>query len=80
MHSSKKNNDSAGKHGDPNAGFSCGKLIEQLRMQLASELLEHSKEPVEEIAFRCGYNDPFTFSRAFKRVMGHSPARHRSGS
>lgn len=63
-----------------NAGFSCGKLIEQLRMQLASELLEHSKEPVEEIAFRCGYNDPFTFSRAFKRVMGHSPARHRSGS
>ena len=62
-----------------NAGFSCGKLIEQLRMQLASELLEHSKESVEEIASRCGYNDPFTFSRAFKRIMGHSPVRHRNG-
>ena len=60
-----------------NANFSCGKLIEQLRMQLASELLKHSSAGVEEIASRCGYKDPFTFSRAFKRVMGHSPSVHR---
>lgn len=60
-----------------NAGFSAGKLIEHLRMQLSVELLEHSRESIEEISRRCGYSDPFTFSRAFKRVMGHSPAKHR---
>lgn len=58
-------------------GYSPGKLIEQLRMQLALELLEHSRENVETIALRCGYSDGFTFSRAFRRVMGSAPGKIR---
>ena len=55
-----------------------GSLIRRLRMQFAVELLEHTEEPVARIAEKCGYADAFVFSRAFKRLTGTSPLRHRS--
>lgn len=60
------------------SGLTPGKLIARLRLQLAVELLEHTQTPISEIARRCGYKDPFTFSRAFKRTMGVSPLTHRN--
>ena len=59
------------------AGITPGRLIQQLRIQLAAELLQHTPEGIGFIARQCGYSDPFTFSRAFKNAMGHSPRMHR---
>lgn len=58
-------------------GLTPGKLIARLRLQLAVELLEHTETSIAEIASRCGYKDQFTFSRAFKQTMKHSPLHHR---
>ena len=54
-----------------------GRLISRLRMQFAVEMLEHTEEPISRIAEKCGYTDPFVFSRAFKRQTGTSPQKHR---
>ena len=59
------------------AGTTPGKLIARLRLQLALELLGNTDDSVAEIARRCGYRDPFTFSRSFKRATGCSPAFYR---
>ena len=58
-------------------GLTPGKLIARLRLQLAVELLEHTETSIAEIAIRCGYKDQFTFSRAFKQAMKHSPLHYR---
>ena len=59
------------------AGITPGRLIQQLRIQLAAELLQHTPEGIEFIAHQCGYSDPFTFSRAFRNAMGVSPRQYR---
>lgn len=66
------------KFHEADSGLTPGKLIARLRFQLAVELLEHTQTPVSGIARRCGYKDPFTFSRAFKRTMGVAPLTHRN--
>lgn len=55
-----------------------GSLIRRLRMQFAIEMLEHTEESIAEVAKKCGYSDPFVFSRAFKNLTGMSPLQHRS--
>ena len=35
---------------------------------------------VNEIAYLTGYQDPANFNRAFRSVMGLSPARYRDGA
>ena len=62
------------------AGTTPGKLIARLRLQLALELLGNTELSVAEIARRCGFRDPFTFSRAFKRSVGVAPSVHRDRS
>ena len=54
-----------------------GALIEELRIRQASELLAHFDHKLQEVAAMTGYADPFSFSRAFKRVMGSSPSEYR---
>lgn len=54
-----------------------GALIEELRIRHASELLTHFDHKLQELANMIGYADPFSFSRAFKRVMGTSPSEYR---
>jgi YesN/AraC family two-component response regulator len=49
------------------------------RVELAAQLLRQSAEPVAEIGRRVGYEEPVTFSRAFKRVLGTSPRAFRDG-
>jgi AraC-like DNA-binding protein len=51
-------------------------LIEA-RLQRASRLLASQDESVEEVAYHCGFNCPFHFSRSFKRRFGISPNRYR---
>lgn len=48
------------------------------RMTLAADLLiERQSATVAEVARSVGYNDPFGFSAAFKRVRGASPSDYR---
>lgn len=44
------------------------------RMRLARDLLLHSRLPIGEIGWRCGYSDQSAFTRAFQRAYGTSPA------
>lgn len=52
--------------------------IERLKMMRAAERLCSSGESVADIAAAFSYQDPYHFSRAFKRVMGLSPMHYRS--
>ncbi len=51
---------------------------DKLRMNLAAEMLAAGKYNIAEIAARCGYSDPFHFSRRFKDIMGTSPLHYRN--
>lgn len=58
-------------------------MLMRLKMDRAAELLLHSNLMIKEVAAAVGFNDPYHFSRVFKRVRGLSPidftglARHR---
>jgi AraC-like DNA-binding protein len=53
-------------------------MLTELRMDRARELLRSSGYPVQEIGRLVGYNNPFAFSTAFKRLVGTSPRAYRS--
>ncbi len=60
---------------------SCGQspraYHETLRLQRAAFLLRSTTLSISEIADTCGYEDPFYFSRRFRRHSGVSPRRFR---
>jgi LacI family transcriptional regulator len=58
-------------------GRGVGEDLHQVRMQIAHDLLADSRQRIEKIAVRCGYNSAAAFSRAFRRQYGHSPSLHR---
>jgi transcriptional regulator GlxA family with amidase domain len=47
------------------------------RVRRAQQLLETSRQPVEEIAARVGFGSPATFRSRFRRVVGASPQAYR---
>jgi AraC-like DNA-binding protein len=49
----------------------------RLRVQRACELLRTTSKSVQEIGKLVGYNDPYYFSRAFKKIIGTSPNEYR---
>jgi len=49
-----------------------------LRLQRAQEFLLSTDLPVNEIAARTGHDDPFHFSRIFKKKCGVSPSEYRN--
>lgn len=58
-------------------GMSPIDYLTQWRMQLACERLKNSDEAIQRIALSLGYESESAFGKAFKRVIGHSPGRHR---
>jgi AraC-like DNA-binding protein len=48
-----------------------------LKINTAAEELLSSHATIEEIAMRVGFEDPYSFSRAFKRIMGRPPSSYR---
>jgi AraC-like DNA-binding protein len=54
------------------------RLIQRLRMAEAASLLLDLRLLVKQVAARVGYDDPFQFSKAFKREYGVSPRAFRS--
>lgn len=54
-------------------GTSLGRFILEERVACAQEMLRQPRASVKAVALELGFADPFTFSRAFKRVTGRSP-------
>jgi transcriptional regulator GlxA family with amidase domain len=51
--------------------------IEQLRIEAARQLLEDSRENLEEIASACGFSSAELMCRAFLRSVGITPSEYR---
>ncbi len=51
--------------------------VQRLRVEQAKRRLERTDEPIEEIAWRVGYEDPSAFRRLFQRIAGVSPGQYR---
>jgi len=53
------------------------KLVERLRMEAACRLLSESQHSIDVIADQVGYASAFSFSAAFKRIVGQPPSQFR---
>jgi AraC-like DNA-binding protein len=51
--------------------------VTYIRMQRARHLLESTQEKLDVIAQNLGFTDGMSFSRAFKRWIGHTPSEYR---
>jgi AraC-like DNA-binding protein len=58
-------------------GTSPRRYVEERRIERAAHALVSTDGKVNEIARTVGYEDPYHFSRAFKRIMGTSPRAFR---
>lgn len=59
------------------AGFAYQELVADARRELAEQLLRKSDYALAEIAFLTGFSEQSTFTRAFKRWCGQTPAAYR---
>lgn len=48
-----------------------------LKVQHACHLLDTTTQPIKSISYALGYEDPYYFSRLFRKVMGISPKAYR---
>jgi AraC-like DNA-binding protein len=56
------------------------RYVAELRMRLASQWIGNDRIPIQTVATSLGYASQAAFSRAFKRVTGHSPGLVRFSS
>lgn len=61
-------------------GTSPAKLVERLRMEAACRLLSESEHSIDLVADQVGYASAFSFSAAFKRIVGEPPSQFRIGT
>jgi len=50
----------------------------QMKMQKACQQLDFSDKSIKAIAYTLGFDDPYYFSRRFRKVIGMSPNKYRS--
>lgn len=58
-------------------GYSPIAYVQQLRVQRAKRMLARTRDSIEEIAWRVGYEDPSSFHRLFKRITRVTPGTYR---
>ncbi|NBC65744.1 MAG: AraC family transcriptional regulator [Bacteroidetes bacterium] len=58
-------------------GYSPIHYFNHLKIQKACQYLSFTSMSVKEISYELGYNDPFYFSRLFKKLMDLSPSAYR---
>jgi transcriptional regulator GlxA family with amidase domain len=51
--------------------------VQRLRVERAKRLLEQGGDPIEEISWAVGYEDPASFRRLFKRLTGLTAGEYR---
>lgn len=61
-------------------GLTFQTLTEKTRRDLAKELLKGDSHSLAEIAFLTGFAEQSSFTRAFKRWVGETPASYRKGA
>ena len=47
------------------------------RISQATNLIRMTNLSIQDIAYQCGFGDPFYFSRIFKKKVGMSPWKYR---
>lgn len=60
------------------AGMGPGDYLLHYRLNRAKELLLYNNAPLREISHAVGFNDPFYFSKAFKKKFDISPSEFRN--
>lgn len=58
-------------------GYTILNYLNIVRINKAKELIEHTTMDLSEIAYAIGINDPFYFSKIFKKATGISPLSYR---
>lgn len=58
-------------------GLSPLAYVQHVRVEEAKRRLERTSEPVDDISYTVGYEDPASFRRLFKRVTGMPPGAYR---
>ena len=53
--------------------------LAKIRIEYAVKLIENQKLSVSELASKCGFTDPFYFSKIFKKITGTSPSKYQKG-
>jgi transcriptional regulator GlxA family with amidase domain len=59
-------------------GMPPGEYQRALRLNAAKILLLDSEKSIEQIATQLGFEDPFHFSKAFKKNSGMNPRQYRA--
>lgn len=59
-------------------GMTIPQYINKVRVQRAKFLLKNTDLNINEVAKSVGYDDPFYFSRTFKRVTDNSPMKYKT--
>jgi AraC-like DNA-binding protein len=54
------------------------KYLRTLRLRMASRALVFTKQPLAEVALRCGFVDQSHFTRAFRHQFGRTPRDYRA--
>jgi AraC-like DNA-binding protein len=55
-------------------GDSPAQLFTRFKIQKAVQLLSHTDRPVKEISYELGFENPYHFSRVFRRICGTTPS------
>jgi transcriptional regulator GlxA family with amidase domain len=58
-------------------GYAPLDYVQRLRVEQAKRRLERTDGPVEDVAWRVGYEDPAAFRRLFRKIAGVSPGKYR---
>ena len=58
-------------------GFAPSQYIQEVRINMAKELLTNTSRPIKEIAFEVGYENKDYFFTAFRKTSGMTPAGYR---
>ncbi|MFT5526524.1 MAG: AraC family transcriptional regulator of arabinose operon [Pirellulaceae bacterium] len=59
-------------------GVTPGTFLLEQRIEKSRQLLEWTEHGIAEVAKRVGFDDPFYFSRRFRRTVGMSPRQYRN--
>ena len=54
-------------------GATFSRVLLEMRMARAQEMLRNADVSVEKVACACGYENPASFYRAYRRAYGHAP-------
>lgn len=59
-------------------GYTPNEYIRVIRLRKAAELLKEGEKNVSEVAYAVGFDNPYYFSKCFKKQFGMPPSQYRS--